>query len=189
VVRLRDGGSGTLNWRAVKETADGDNWLGISAAPGTAPSSVTVSIDPANLPGGGLVAGTYVGQVSFAGAGGGVTVPVSVAVGDPGFVTSPASLSFSMSAGGSNPPSQSLAVTSTTTAISFSATAATGAGGSWLHLSPQGNGCCTTSGSPLTVSVVAPSGLAAGSYTGEINIIQYANGNKAVTVPVYLTVN
>src|SRR6202022_3137311 len=41
-------------------------------------------------------------------------------VGDPGFVASPTSVSFSMTAGGSNPPSQALAITSTGSAISFS---------------------------------------------------------------------
>ena len=188
VVELRNGGAGTLTWRSVKSTADSGSWLGVSSATGTAPSSVTVSINPANLPNGGLVAGTYIGEVLFAATGDGVTVPVSVVVGDPGFVTAPSSLSFSMSAGGINPPSQSLAITSTGSAISFSATAASGTGGTWLHISPQGTGCCST-GSPITVSVVAPSGLPAGSYTGEISIIQYSNRNKAVTVPVYLTVH
>jgi hypothetical protein len=41
----------------------------------------------------------------------------------------------------------------------------------------------------MTVSITAPAGLAAGTYTGEVVITQYPNRNKAITVPVYLTVH
>lgn len=188
VVALRNGGTGTLTWGSIKSTADGGNWLGLAPTQGAAPSSVPVSITPANLPNGGLVAGTYTGQVLFSSAGGGVTVPVSVVVGDPGFVAAPVSLSFSMSAGGSNPPSQSLTISSTTSTLSFSAKGVSGTGGAWLQISPQGAGCCSTS-KTITVSITAATSLPAGTYTGEITIIQYPNGNRALTVPVYLTVN
>ena len=186
-VSIRNAGAGALPWGSVKSTADSGAWLSMAPTQGTAPSSVGVSINPANLPGGGLVAGTYVGQILFASGGGNATIPVSIAVGDPGFIASPAALSFSMPVGGSNPLPQSLTITSSGASINFSATAYSATGGNWLKVSPQGSNCCST-GQTLTVSVTAPAGLAAGTYTGEITIIQFASRNEALTVPVYLTV-
>jgi hypothetical protein len=188
VVQIRNGGTGTLTWGSVASTADSGKWISITPTQGGAPSSATVSITPANLPNGGLVAGTYTGQILLASAADGVTIPVSLVVGDPGFVTSPVALSFSMSAGGSNPASQPITITSTTSAFNFSATAETGTGGNWLQISPKGNDCCTT-GTTITVSVTAPASMPVGTYTGQISLIQYSSGNKAVTVPVYLTVH
>jgi hypothetical protein len=187
VVQIRNGGTGTLTWTSTKSTADSGTWMSVSPIQGTAPSSATVSINPAHLPGGGLVAGTYIGQVRFASTGGNATIPVSLVVGDPGFIATPTLLSFSMSAGGSNPLPQSLEITSSTSSITFSATAFSGTGGNWLQISPGGLGCCTTAKS-ITVSVTAPASMPAGNYTGEITIIQYSNRNKVLTVPVYLTV-
>lgn len=187
-VVLLNGGTGTLTWGSVKSTADGGNWLGLAPAQGAAPGSAAVSITPANLPNGGLVAGSYTGQILFASAASGVTVPVTVVVGVPGFAASPVALGFSMTAGGANPPSQSLTISSTGSVLNFSAKAVTGKGGAWLQVSPQGNGCCSTP-KTITVSIAAPASLAAGTYIGEITIVQYANQNKAFTVPVYLTVH
>src|SRR5205823_1911495 len=100
-LHLRNGGAGTLNWSVAKSTADGGNWLSVSAASGTAPSNVTVSIVTSALPGGGLTAGNYLGQVLFRSATANVTVPVSVTIGDTvfsqaapvGFTTVSASIS------------------------------------------------------------------------------------------------
>jgi hypothetical protein len=71
-------------------------------------------------------------------------------------------------------------------AIRFTASAITGKGGNWLSISPSGNGCCNA---PLPVRVsVSASSLAAGYYTGEISIIEFANPGRSMTVPVTLAV-
>ena len=62
-VEIRNGGSGTLNWSLAKSTSDGGDWLSVSASSGTAPSLLTVGVSVANLPGGGLIAGHFIGEL------------------------------------------------------------------------------------------------------------------------------
>src|SRR5579859_2345814 len=80
-VQIRNGGTGSLSWTVAKSTADGGNWLGLAPTTGVAPSNLAVAILPANLPGGGLTPGTFVGDLVFTSAGSSVTIPVSVVVG------------------------------------------------------------------------------------------------------------
>jgi hypothetical protein len=184
-VQLRNGGSGTLNWTVAASTSDGSSWLNLSAPSGTAPSTVTVEILIHKLPGKGQVPGIFTGQLIFLAPGSSVSIPVSLIVGANVFSQSGA-LSFSMTAGGQNPLSQSLSATSTGTNFNFSASAAAGTGGNWLQVSPSGADCCSTPKS-MTVSVNG-SGLPAGVYTGEINLVEYGARTMAMTVPVILTV-
>jgi hypothetical protein len=67
-------GGGTLSWTA--KTLLGAAWLTLAPATGTAPATVTVSVNPA-----GLVAGTYLDTIQIAGSGAGNSpqkVPVSL---------------------------------------------------------------------------------------------------------------
>jgi Bacterial Ig-like domain (group 1)/Viral BACON domain len=184
-VKIRAAGSGTLSWTLTKMTSDGGNWLTTSATGGNAPSTVTIGVNTAALPGGGLTSGTFTGELVFKAPTGNVTIPVSVLVGANVF-SQGSSLSFSMTLGGSNPLSQIIAVASTGSNFSFSASATTGNGGAWLKISPTGTGCCSTP-SNITASVSATT-LPAGIYTGQITFIQYFQQTMAMTVPVTLTI-
>ncbi len=185
-VQVRNAGSGTLNWTLGKSTSDGGNWLNVSAASGTAPATVSISINPANLPNSGLIAGTFTGQVVFRTAGDSVTIPVTAVVGDNVFnQVNP--VSFTMPFGGANPLPQTLMVTTTGTAsVRFNAVAANGTGGNWLQISPAGSGCCFTP-EAITLSVNG-TGLAAGIYTAEVTFTEFSDNNMSLTVPVTLTV-
>ena len=183
-VLIQNGGPGTLNWTATRNTADGGNWLTVSPTSGTAPSTISVGVVTANLPGGGLIAGTYIGQVSLQAAAGNVTVPVTVYVDDPVFVQLiPVTFSTTV---GVNPPSQMVTVSSTSPSITFDASATNGKGGTWLSISPQGNACCTTP-RVITVSVNVAS-LGVGTYVGQMTFTQSTSHDKATTVPVILTI-
>jgi hypothetical protein len=186
-IRITNGGPGSLAWTVTKSTADGGNWLNVPVSTGTAPSFVTVGITPASLPGGGSTAGTFVGQLNFHSAVSSITIPVSVTVGTNAF-TQINPISFTMPQGGDTLP-QVLSVASTGTAFNFSTAVYTGKGGDWLKISNLGNGCCTTP-EAITVSVddTVASALAPGTYTGEIIFLQYFQDNRAMTVPVTLTV-
>ena len=150
-IQITNGGTGTLNWTASHSTADGGNWLSILATSGTAPSTVTVSIQSSALPGGGASSGTFVGQIAFTASGRAVTVPVSVTVGANVFrQVNP--ISFNMPFAGLNPLPQVVTPASTGTNLNFYiAMISTGTGGSWLQLSP-GSGVLTTP-EAVTVSV------------------------------------
>ena len=69
-ISIANGGGGTLSWTASADSA----WVGLSAASGTVPATLSVSVNPANLP-----AGTYpaTARISATGATGS---PASVSV-------------------------------------------------------------------------------------------------------------
>jgi Viral BACON domain len=186
LVQLGNGGSGTLNWTVIPSTSDTAKWLTVSSSSGTAPSNVSVGINVSLLPGGGAIAGTYVGQLLFQTPGDTTTIPVAVTVGGSVFEqVNP--ISFTMPFGGANPLPQILIVESTdNSAIRFTPTAFTGQGGNWLTVSPSNLACCYTP-YPVTVSVNA-STLPAGTYTGEISIVEYTNPARTMNVPVTLTI-
>ena len=157
------------------------SWLSATPGSGTTTGTVNLSVNPS-----GLAVGTYSGSVSISSSGAGnspqtvgVTLIVSAAAANLLQVSArtlsmqPASAS---AAGGGF--SQTLAVTSTTQPVPFTAEAL---GGSWLSVSPAGG---TTSGE-VTVTA-APEGLAKGKYTAQVRLS--APGLESITVPVTFTV-
>jgi hypothetical protein len=160
--------------------ANSSGWLSISPSGAlTTDQTLTVSVNPRSL-----AAGTYKGSISITSSGRTYTVAVTLVVAGSGGSTltiSPSSLSFSGTVGGSNPASQSLSVTASTT-TSFTASASV-AGGStnWLSISPSGS---LTTNRTLAVSANL-AGLNAGTYNGTISIV---SGGVTRTVGVTLLV-
>ena len=97
----------------------------------------------------------------------------------------PTALSFSYTAGGAVPPSQSVTVLSLGTTLSVTVSASTTSGGSWLSVSPSSG---STPALALTISV-NPAGLAANTYSGMVTITPSGAGNSPATIPVTLTVS
>jgi hypothetical protein len=94
---------------------------------------------------------------------------------------------FETSQGGT-PPSQTVTIASTGTAMNFYQVTSTGKGNDWLPLTNCNNAdypCATPTN--LTLSVVS-SGLPVGSYYAEINIIEDADPSQSMTIPVVLNV-
>ena len=155
------------------------SWLSATPASGMTPSNLSVSVNPS-----GLAVGTYTGNVTVTAASASnsplkVPVTLNVTAATPSIGASPSSLSFSFQTGGTTPAAQNLAVSSSGTAFTYSiATSA-----AWLMASPSGG---TTPGS-VSVSV-NPSGLAAGTYNGNVTITASGTSNSPKTVPVTLTV-
>ena len=183
---IRNAGAGTLDWTATVSTSDGAKWLTFATS-GTAPDAPTVSIVSANLPGKGLTAGIYNGQIVLTTGTDRQTIPVAVVVGANVFKPV-APLSFSKSLGGSNPASQVLSLASSGTNFAFFGLAANGNGGAWLNISPSSFGCCgVLTPLSMTTSVSPSSTVAAGSYIGEI-ILTSSAGDQGMAVPVTLTI-
>ncbi|HEY3457356.1 MAG TPA: hypothetical protein VGK64_22440 [Bryobacteraceae bacterium] len=175
-VAITNGGSGALNWTAIKT----QTWLTLSAASGTTPAGLGLAVAT-----GGLSAGTYTDTVTISapGADGSPqTVTVTLTLTAPPVLgVTPGSLSFAALAGGVNPPPQTLNVLNN------------GAGGlnwnasknqPWLSLS-------ATSGSgPAAIAVgVATAGLAAGTYTDTVTVNAPGAGSSPQTVNVTFVVN
>jgi len=186
VLPIRNGGTGTLDWTATTSTSDGGAWLTISSHSGVAPANPTVSVVPANLPGGGLVAGTFTGQIILQGDSSQVTVPVSMVVGDSVFrQINP--LAFTMVAGGANPLPQVITVASTGANFTFLAAAVNSTGGNWLSISPSAYGYGISTPEAITVTANPAVTLTAGTYSSQI-VITAAGGTQNITVPVTLTI-
>jgi hypothetical protein len=186
-VQIRNAGAGSLAWTATKTTSDGGAWLTLSAASGTAPSNLTVTVVPAKLPGGGLTAGTFTGQVALTSSGDSVTIPISFAVGDSVFrQVNP--LSFVKTFGGPNPLSQVITAASTDAQFTFLGTVLSSTGGNWLTITPSAYGYGLSTPQAITVSVNPAVTLAAGTYMAEV-LATSADGSKRLSIPVTLTIN
>jgi hypothetical protein len=161
--------------------ASGGTWLSATPASGTTPGTVSVVVNPA-----GLTAGTYNGTVTITSAGANgspKTVGVSLVVGtaaSPVLSATPTTLSFNYQIGAATPATQPISVTSSGTALSFTAAAS---GGTWLSATPASG---TT---PGTVSVaVNPAGLAAGTYNGTVTIASAGAMGSPQAIAVSLVV-
>ncbi len=163
-------------------TVTGGSWLSASPSAGSTPGSVTVSVTP-----GSLTPGTYTGTVTFTPTGAangpqmvGVTLVITAG---PTFTASPGTLSFNYQTGGAVPSGQSVALSSSGSALSFTDSASTTSGGAWLSVSPSGG----TTPTSATVSV-APASLAPGTYTGTVTFTPTGSANGLQTVNVTLVV-
>jgi len=189
-LEIRNAGKGSLAWTATVTTSDGGAWLSISASSGTAPSVPQVSVNPANIAGGGLLAGTFTGQVVLETPGNTVTIPVAYNVGSPVY-SQVNGLDFNMVAGGASPLPQLISIPSTGAAILSVATVSTSTGGNWLNISPAVGNYGYGYNTPFQI-IVSPSPaitLGPGKYTAEIILIQDASTEESMVIPVTLTIN
>jgi hypothetical protein len=177
------------------------NWIGVTPpATGFASGTpFTVFVNPA-----GLVPGTYSGTITVtpgAGAGNGAQqIPVTLTVAnDPLIVangctaaSASCALSYVYQIGQAAPASQNISVNSSTGAqLNYTATATTTSCGSWLGLT----GSPGLTNGIVTVSVLNPASLVAGTCSGTISIAatnpatNVVVPNSPLTIPVTLVVS
>ncbi len=174
-------GSSAIAFNAAASTSSGGSWLSVSPTSGTTNASASVSVNPASL-----AAGTYNGMITVTSGTAGnspqtvaVTLVVSAA---PTLSVAPGSLTFNYQVGGSTPAAQNISINGSS-AIAFSAAAATSSGGSWLSVSPTSG----TTNASASVSV-NPASLAPGTYNGTVTVTSAAASNSPQTVAVTLNV-
>jgi uncharacterized protein (TIGR03437 family) len=172
----------TVNYTVATTTSSGSGWLTATQS-GTTPGTINVSAAT-----GSLAAGTYNGTVTITSPGSTnspLSVPVTFVVSSgPALIGSPTSLSFSYQTGGPTPANQTFTVSAPagSNSLAYSIAATTSTGGNWLSVTPTSG---STQGT-VTVSV-NPSGLAVGTYNG--NVTATASGVANLVVPVTLTVS
>lgn len=178
------GSSGVaLAWTAAATTSSGGTWLTVTPS-GTSPSDAIVAVNPT-----GLGPGTFNGTITVTSAGAsnspktvGVTLTVSAA-GQPSLAVTPQGLTFTYKPGGAVPAAKELSLTNTGTPLTFAWLISTESGGNWMSVSSTGN---TT---PATVTVsVAPTGLAEGTYKGNLSFTSVGSAISPIVVPVKLVV-
>jgi uncharacterized protein (TIGR03437 family) len=172
-IQVTNSGGGTLTWSASATAA----WLALSDS---GPSTLAVSISPA-----GLAAGTYTGSIQISAAGASnspvaVAVTLAVATAQASLAVTPQTLTFSYAAGGATPVAQSFSITN---AGGGTLSWAASSGASWLSLSPASG----TAPASLTVSV-NPATLAAGTYTGSVQVTALGASGSPASVGVTLVV-
>ncbi len=184
-VPISNAGSGALNWTASATSITGGNWLRVSPASGTAPSSLTVT--PATT---GLGAGVYIGQITITASGAQgspatIFVTLILTAPPPTLAASPAALNLAATAGAA-PFRQTFQISSLGAAVNFSITPSLLNGAGWLSLVSPASGTLAAN-TPSTVTVeVNPRALAEpGVYQALITIID-ATSRATVTVPVTL---
>ncbi|HSZ64247.1 MAG TPA: hypothetical protein VK828_20790 [Terriglobales bacterium] len=187
-IPIGNAGGSSLTWTASTSTSDGGAWLSASPASGTAPSATSVSVNPANLPGAGSAAGTYIGQVLLQTAGDATSIPVVVVVGTNVFnQVNP--ISFTMPVGGANPLPQNITIATTGSSVNFYQASTTATGGNWLSTPVCNNSdypCATPN--QFAVNVQNASTLPAGTYEGEITVYEDTNPSMSLNIPVTLNV-
>lgn len=154
----------------------GGAWLAVTPAAGTQNASLSVTANPA-----GLAPGTYNGSITVAPATGTAQiVAVTLTVATQGSLTASANtLSFAYVSGGTPPAAQSLSITSSGSAVAFTAAAISSG---WLSVTP------TSAATPAALSVsVNAANLGGGSYSGTIALSD-TSGTLQLTVSVTLTV-
>jgi uncharacterized protein (TIGR03437 family) len=151
----------------------------------TTASPVTVLVNTQNL-----APGSYAGVISVGVSGQpspqvAVSVSMTVTAGSV-LSANPSSLSFTAQQGSSSasPSSSTVQIVSSGPALSYSISAQTLSGTNWLLLGSSSG----TSGDPGFSVFVNPSGLVAGTYTGNITV-QSNSTSDSVQIPVSLTVN
>ena len=176
---------GTLAWGASSSV----DWLRLSPATGTAPTTVTVNVNTSGLQPGTYAVAVTISSFSDNTTNSPQTVTVVVTVQAPIISVTPVitlgttSLSFSGLPNTNPPAAQTVSITNTSTGtLNWSAAANTTTGGAWLSVSPASG----TAPSTLSVSVDI-SRLAAGLYSGTITISSTGATATPATITVTLT--
>jgi hypothetical protein len=175
-VQLTAGGGGSLAWTAVSNAS----WLSVAPAGGLTPANLQVSVNSSSLSG-----GTFNGTITLISLGATnspqmISVSLTVVTPPPVIASSPSSLSFVAAIGQPSPPAQAVNIVNGGYG-SFSYTVATDS--SWLSASPASG---STPGS-VNVSVNA-TGLAIGTYTGNVIVTASGVANSPQSIPVTLQV-
>lgn len=179
--------TGTLNWTAATSTVSGGNWLITTSTTGTTPATVNAQVMVT-----GMAKGTYQGAITISATGASnspQTINVTLNITDPPVIqVSATTLTFSAPQGGATPATQSFAVSNTGGGtLDFQASVSTASGGNWLSVTPASG----TAPATLTVAVnlvVGGTPLAAGTYTGAVQINAAGASNSPQTVRVTLTI-
>jgi trimeric autotransporter adhesin len=190
-ILIGNSGSGTLSYDASASTASGGNWLSVTqdgaGATLLTPDPLTVSVDPISLG-----VGTYTGQITITTAAATQNIPVTVTVSaiQQTILLSQTGLTFTAVVNGGIVPAQTFGILNSGNGVmDWSLSSTTVTGGSWLSITPTSG---TTDASSLTVPLVTvsvnPASLAAGQYSGQIQVTSTTADDTPQFVSVILNV-
>ena len=166
--------TGSQDFTASASVTSGGNWLSVAPISGTGNATLSVSVNPA-----GMAIGTYTGTITVTPSGGTAQiVPVTLTVSSATIVATPNTLTFAYTINGTVPAAQSVSLTTTSGAITYTATSSA----TWLTVTPASGTAPTT----LTVAV-DPTGLGPNTYNGSIMVSGVSE--TPISIAVTLTVS
>ena len=171
----------------AKTTSCGNNWIVLSQQFGATPSTLNVEVNKS-----GLGAGTCSGEIDISAPGASnpnVVVPVSLLISSKPLLQVPSSVQpFTYQIGSTTfPVAQNVQITSSTSGVNFTATAAPVSGGpNFLEVSPNGT---TPQSLMLSVNAAALNSIGPGTYSETVTVASAGAGNSPQTFPVTLVVN
>jgi uncharacterized protein (TIGR03437 family) len=172
---------------SAKTSTCGNNWLVLTPQSGATPSTLSVQVNVSSLS-----AGTCTGEIDISAptaSNPGVAVQVGLLVSTNPLLQVPSTgPTFNYQVGSSTvPAAQNVQITSSTPGVSFTATASTPSGTSFLQVSP------TTGTTPqalaLSLNASALASFGPGTYTETVTITAGGAGNSPQSFPVTLIVN
>ena len=179
-VSITNTGGGTLDWTATPSQP----WIILSSLNGTAPSDLTVSVDPSSFTTGGTRTGTItITSPNATNSPQAVAVSLNMSQNAPLISISPTAMTFTVTKGATAPQSQTLTITNTGSAsLSWQAVANQPA---WLSATPPA-GTLAAGLSTTTAIAIDPSTLTQPQYTGTITVtdINASNSPQTLTVTV-----
>lgn len=196
-IQVTNSGSGTINWTAKVsvDSPSGGTWLAVSSSTGITPGTIAVKTTPT-----GLKPGTYSGTIAVTGTSTTSSTSASALAAKtrvfftvrapalPSVSVTPGAVGFNYANGVLTPQSTTIAVTSKSTGLSYTAAAATAKGGSWLTVAPASGTVTASSSITVGVSSAVAASLSAGVYTGTITIKAPGAAKSSFTVLASLEV-
>lgn len=175
---------GPLNYTATATSTNCVNFLSVANSTGTTPGSVVLSASASDAPVG-LCNGVV--NVTAPGAGNSpITIPVTFTVSNLPLLSASPSVVSLITAVGTSPGSQNIAIASTdpNSSISYNISSTTANGGSWLEVGP------TSGGTPLNLTLqFKTTSLIAGTYFGTVTLSPTALGAAPIVIPVQVVVS
>ena len=187
-IQVLNGGQGNLNWTLAKTTADGGDWLTVSAMSGTAPSLVNVGYLCRTCPEAAWLPGRFIGELVFFNSGGGISHGPSECRGRHRYLSTGQWHQLRKGIRRERSPAAGTDRAQHREQLRLRYELVYVLGRQLVEGRSRGFNCCTT---PRAVNVVVTTDLAmpVGTYTGEIVFTgPEINGGSAITVPVTLTV-
>ncbi|MDH3198627.1 MAG: hypothetical protein OEO21_10350, partial [Candidatus Krumholzibacteria bacterium] len=195
IVQVTNGGGGTLSGLAVNVTysaqsaPSGPAWLQASLNKTTAPATITLSMTTTAM-----AVGSHTASISVSASGASnsprtiqVTCTLTGTGGTPQIALSRTAVSFSATAGGANPASETVSITNgaggSLTGLAANITYQGGQPTGWLSRS------LSSTSAPSTLTLNATTGsLAAGTYNATVSVSSPVAGNSPRTIAVTFTV-
>lgn len=184
-------GGGTISFTATptypSSSSCGTNWLVVSPQSSATPSAVSVQINTAALPAGECTASI---DISAPGASNPTqSIPVNLLVSTNPLLQVPSvGPTFNYQLGTGTPASQTVQITSSSTALPFTVTATpVGNGPAFLNVTPTSG--TTPQALTLSINPTVLDGLAPNTYAENITVSSTGSGNPAQTFTVTLIVS